>query len=231
MLNRHSSVNRGFTLIELLIAMLVMSLVMYIGSLSFSTFSQRWQKDIGNFNYEVNKAKNLMLLEKMLRGVSNYIVKNDNDEMIYFFKGNAKYLLFVTNNPLLNPKSPALVRLSVTVLQNGKQQLKYEEASFEHSSLINAKKLPQPHFTKVLFTDDNIRFNFYGWENQNQRAAFFERVENVTPKWLPEYFAEKTGMLPYAINITWAENEPIIFPLANDNAYQLMFSHNVKDNG
>jgi prepilin-type N-terminal cleavage/methylation domain-containing protein len=231
MLSKHSNRDRGFTLIELLIAMLVMSLIMYIGSLSFSTFSQRWQKDIGSFNHEVNKAKNLVLLQQMLRDVSNYIVKNDNDEMIYFFKGNAKYLLFVTNNPIFNPKSPALVRLSITVLQNGKQQLKYEEASFEHSPLINAAKLLRPQFSKVLFTDDNIRFNFYGWEDQNQRAAFFDGEEKVSPKWLPEYFAEKTGMLPYAINITWAENEPIIFPLANDNAYQLMFSHNVKDNG
>lgn len=230
MFRRHSSKSRGFTLIELLIAMLVMSMIMYIGSLSFSTFSQRWQKDMGSFNYEVNKAKNLLLLQQMLHDVSNYIVKNNNDEMIYFFKGNAKYLLFVTNNPLFNPKSPALVRLSVTVLPSGKQQLKYEETSFEHSPLINAATLPQPQISKVLFTDDNIRFNFYGWENQNQRAAFFEG-EDVGPKWLPEYFSEKTGMLPYAINITWAENEPIIFPLANDNAYQLIFSHNVKDNG
>ncbi|WP_434950898.1 PulJ/GspJ family protein [Shewanella sp. HL-SH4] len=228
---RHSSVSRGFTLIELLIAMLVMSMVMYVGSLSFATFSQRWQKDVGSFNYEVNKAKNLVLLQQMLRGISNYIVKNDDDKMIYFFQGNAKYLLFVTNNPLFNSGSPALVRLSVRVQEDGKQQLKYEESSFEHNPLINAAKLPQPEFSKVLFTDDNIRFNFYGWESQNQRAAFFEGEEEVAPKWLAEYFSDKTGMLPYAVNITWAENEPIIFPLANDNAYQLLFSHNVKDNG
>ncbi|GIU46062.1 prepilin-type N-terminal cleavage/methylation domain-containing protein [Shewanella algidipiscicola] len=216
----------GFTLIEILIAMLVLSIVMFIGSLSFSTFSQRWQQDMGSFTQEVATAKNLVLLQKALNGASNYIVKDDKDdkdEAVYFFKGNDKYLLFVTNNPVFNTDGQALIRLSVTVLADGKQQLRYEETPFGLSPLLRLSSLPKSNYSQILLTDNDIRFNFYGWEDQKQRTAFFEG-EPMAPKWMKEYFGEKTGMLPYAVNITWGNNEPIIFPLLNDNRYQMFYA-------
>lgn len=213
----------GFTLIEILIAMLVLSIVMFIGSLSFSTFSQRWQQDMGSFTQEVVNAKNLVLLQKAFSGMSNYIVKDDKGEPVYFFKGNEKYLMFVTNNPVFNTDGQALIRLSVTVRADGKQQLKYEEAPFELSPLLSLASLPKANYSQILLTYNDIRFNFYGWEDQKQRAAFYEG-EPMSLKWMREYFGEKTGMLPYAVNITWGSNEPIIFPVPNDNAYQLIYT-------
>lgn len=213
----------GFTLIEILIAMLVLSIVMFIGSLSFSTFSQRWQEDMGSFTREVANAKNLVLLQKALNGISNYIVKDDKDEPVYFFKANDKYLMFVTNNPVFNTDGQALIRLSVTVRSDGMQQLRYEEAPFELTPLLRLSSLPEANYSQVLLIDDNIRFNFYGWEDQKQRSAFYEG-EPTSPKWMPEYLGEKSGMLPYAVNITWGSNEPIIFPVPNDNAYQLLYT-------
>lgn len=213
----------GFTLIEILIAMLVLSIVMFIGSLSFSTFSQRWQKDMGSFTQEVANAKNLVLLQKAFSGISNYIVKDDDNEPVYFFKGNEKYLMFVTNNPVFTTDGQALIRLSVTIRADGRQQLRYEEAPFEISPLLRLTSLPKANYSQILLTDNNIRFNFYGWEDQKQRAAFYEG-EPMSPKWIQEYFGEKSGMLPYAVNITWGSNEPIIFPVPNDNAYQLIYT-------
>lgn len=213
----------GFTLIEILIAMLVLSIVMFVGSLSFSTFSQRWQSDMGSFTQEVTNAKNLVLLQRALNGVSNYIVKDEDNEPVYFFKGNDKYLLFVTNHPVFNTDGQALVRLSVTIASDGKQRLKYEEASFESSPLLSLTSLPEANYSQILLIDDNIRFNYYGWQDQKQRAAFYEG-ENFSPVWIQEYFAGKSGMLPYAVNITWGSNEPVIFPVPNDNAYQLLYT-------
>ena len=217
------SKSTGFTLIEILIAMLILSIVMFIGSLSFSTFSQRWQKDMGSFTQEVANAKNLVLLQKVFNGISNYIVKDNKNGLVYFFKGNEKYLLFVTNNPIFNTDSQALIRLSVSVRADGKQQLIYEEAPFELAPLLSLNSLPAPNYRQIMFSDDNIRFNYYGWENQEQRIAFYEG-ESMSPKWIQEYFGDKTGMLPYAINLSWSINEPIIFPVHNDNAYKIFYS-------
>ncbi|WP_394146918.1 Tfp pilus assembly protein FimT/FimU [Shewanella atlantica] len=218
-----SAKSLGFTLIEILIAMLVLSIVMFIGSLSFSTFSQRWQDDMGSFTQEVANAKNLVLLQKAMNGISNYIVRDDKDEPVYFFKGNDKYLMFVTNNAVFNTDGQALIRLSVTVRSDGKQQLRYEEAPFKLSPLLRLDIFPDANYSQILLTDDNIRFNYYGWEDQKQRAAFYEG-ELMAPKWMPEYLGEKSGMLPYAVNVTWGSNEPIIFPVPNDNAYQLIYT-------
>ncbi|NRD74689.1 prepilin-type N-terminal cleavage/methylation domain-containing protein [Shewanella sp. VB17] len=215
---------RGFTLIEVLIAMLVLSMVMFIGSLSFSTFSQRWQKDMGRFTQEVANAKNLILLQKSLNGMSNYIVKDSEDEPVYFFKGNEKYLMFVTNNPIFNTEGQALIRLSVSMSADGKERLNYEESPFEGAPLLRLTSLPKANYSQILLVDNNIRFNYYGWEKQKDRADFYEG-EPVKLKWIQEYFSEKIGMLPYAVNISWGTNEPVIFPVANDNAYQLLYTH------
>ncbi|WP_220782408.1 pilus assembly FimT family protein [Shewanella sairae] len=222
-MNRLNAHTKGFTLIEILIAMLLLSMVMFIGSLSFSTFSQQWQKDMGTFTEEVANAKNLVLLQKAINGIANYIVKDTDDDPAYFFKGNDKYLVFITNKPVFSVGQQALVRLSVAVNQDGSQQLVYEESPFDRNPLLRIDELPQSRFMQVLLTDEQIRFNYYGWQDQQQRSAYYEG-EPTSPKWISEYFGENSGMLPYAINITWGNNEPIIFPVPNDNAYQIMYT-------
>lgn len=214
---------QGFTLIEILIAMLVLSMVMFIGSLSFSTFSQRWQKDMGSFTAEVANAKNLVLLQNTINGIANYIVKDSDDDPVYFFRGNDKYLVFVTNKPVFSIGEQALIRLSVRVNQDGSQQLVYEESPFERSPIVYLDELPEAKYSQVLLSDEDIRFNYYGWQDQQQRSDYYEG-QATSPKWIPEYLGEQSGMLPYAINITWGKNEPIIFPVPNDNAYQIMYT-------
>ncbi|HEX5793739.1 MAG TPA: hypothetical protein VFY01_10715, partial [Rheinheimera sp.] len=84
--------------------------------------------------------------------------------------------------------------------------------------------LPQPTATVELFRAENIRFNFFGWQDEATRSRSFEG-EAVAPQWQTEYFSEYSGILPYAINLSWADNEPVIFPVANDNAIKLIYTN------
>lgn len=215
---------KGFTLIEVLIAMLLLSIVMFIGSLSFSVFSQRWQKDMGDFTQQAEQAKKLFLLQRTLQGISNYFVLDPKKEPVYFFLGSSTHLVFVTNRPIFASEGQALVRLTVLPLEGGQQQLVYQETDFMETPLYNLEHLPEPKQSLILLTAENIRFNYFGWATMLDKASFYEG-EGTQPIWQDEYLAQKTATLPYAINLSWGKNEPIIFPLANDNGFQLLFTN------
>jgi prepilin-type N-terminal cleavage/methylation domain-containing protein len=207
---------KGFTLIEVLLAMILLSIVMYIGSLSFSIFSERWRKDLGGFNTDVSDARKLLLLRQVLHGAANYLVRDQQNRAVYLFAGEATQLTFVTNSPLFQPEAQALVRLTVRTLDNGQQQLLYSESSFASTPLFTNSPLPEPEKTIVLLQSENIRFNYFGWESFAARIRYTESYQGA-PSWQPSYAAADIGVIPYAVNLSWSENEPIIFALPHDN--------------
>lgn len=211
---------RGFTLIEVLLAMMLLSIVMYIGSLSFSIFSERWSKELGGFNDEVIKARNILLLRKVLKTVSNHLYQSEKDEVVYFFKGNSKSVAFVTNEPIFNSDKNVLVKLTITAADNGEEQLWYSESNL---ALLSSDALT-PERSLLLLQDNDIRFNFYGWQSVEDFNAYFEN-RTAQPQWSESYNAAATRQLPYAINLSWAKNEPIIIPLSSDYGYKARYHY------
>lgn len=216
--------SRGFTLIEVLLAMTLLSMVMFAGSLSFSIFSSRWQKDLGDFSTQVGQAKKMLLLKSLFNGTSSYIVKTKSDEPVYLFEGEAAVMRFVSNNPILNPGQVALVRLVVRELDNGSQQLIYQEYPMAEHWVFTTADQPELMQSLVLMEGSNIRFNYFGWHNKETRARAFEG-DDVLPEWRTDYHAEQSGILPEAINISWGDNEPVIFSLPSDNANKLIYTN------
>jgi prepilin-type N-terminal cleavage/methylation domain-containing protein len=223
----------GFTLIEVLISMLLLSLVMFIGSLSFSVFTQRWQSDMGHFTEQADRARKLFLLQRSIQGISNYFVLDSKNEPVYFFLGSSDHLVFVTNNPIFSAGSQALVRLRVIPLEDGAQELVYQESSFNKFPLLSLEPLPIADKSLVILKAVNIRFNYYGWMSNQDRLESYDNevLKPLRPKWQDEYLAHEVAILPYAINLTWGENEPIIFPMNNDNAFQLMYTNEKRNDG
>jgi prepilin-type N-terminal cleavage/methylation domain-containing protein len=207
---------RGFTLIEVLLAMILLSIVMYVGSLSFSIFSERWRKDMGGFNADVSDARRLLLLRQVLHGAANYLVRDIDDRAVYLFYGDAKQLVFVSNSPILRGGQQALIRLTVETLENGQQQLKYSESAFIKQPVFQLSALPESTDSVVLLQSENIRFNYFGWQSFAARVHYTESYQG-SPNWQVAYDAKTIGVLPFAVNLTWATNEPLIFSLPHDN--------------
>lgn len=215
---------KGFTLIEVLLAMILLSIVMYIGSLSFSVFSERWRKDLGGFNTDVSEARKLLLLRQVLHGAANYLVRDQQNRAVYLFAGEAGQLVFVTNNPLFQPEAQALVRLTVRTLPDGQQQLLYSESSFATTPLFTNTPLPAPEKTLVLLQSENIRFNYFGWDSFAARSRFIEYSEGEL-QWQTQYDAAAIGVLPHAVNLIWNKNEPVIFSLSHDNRFKVIYAN------
>jgi len=214
----------GFTLIEILLSMVILSSVIFVGSLSFSVYSEKWQSGIGDFDAVYEESRNILLMQKMFVGASNYIIKNEQNDVAYFFEGTAERLAFVSNNPIYNPTSPAVVTLHIETNREGLQDLVYSEYSFENQLLLNKNQSLQTNFSMVLFSRENMRFNYFGWETNEQRIASNDGQDFV-PVWRKIFDADESGMLPFAVSIIWLNSEPIIFNMANDNAELLSYTN------
>jgi hypothetical protein len=204
--------------------MVILSSVIFVGSLSFSVYSEKWQSGVGNFDAVYAESRNILLMQKMFVGASNYIIKNEQDDVTYFFEGTSERLAFVSNNPIYDPTSPAVVSLHIETNSEGLQDLVYSEYSFKNQLLLNKNQSLQKHFSMVLFSRENIRFNYYGWETKEQRIASYNQ-EDFVPVWRKIFDGDVSGMLPFAVSIIWLNSEPIIFSITNDNAELLSYTN------
>lgn len=212
----------GFTLIEVLIALMLLSIVMYVGNLSFSIFSERWRKELGDFNLNAESARKFLLLRQAVKGASNYLTRDGNGNAVYLFEGDSQQLAFVTNKPIFNPTYQALVHLTVKTLSSGRQQLVYAEYSFRHGAPVQHDFKPDMSDRLVLFEAEDIRFNYYGWKSFADRSLYIEQSEGGL-EWQDNYSASEIGMIPFALNLTWSKNEPLVFLLNHDNRFKMIY--------
>lgn len=219
----------GFTLVEVLIAAALMTLIMGIASLSFSTFSGRWTKVQNQFEMKVNNTRKIFLLAESIEGIANYTISSENDSQ-YYFSGEEFEMTFVTKNPIFERHSQALVKLKIISDDSGIDRLIYYEAPFTDRVLSHVdQKLDFVHET-ALFEAADIRFNYFGWKSLSAKAAYAED-EGGRPSWSKNYQGAASAMNPLAVNIIWAQNEPIIFPLMTDNGLKISYTREKRQGG
>ena len=218
----------GFTLIEILISMVLLSMIMLVASMSFSTFSTQWQKRLGNFDDVLKSAKRTSLLQKTLQSTANYLAKDvKTEDPYYYFFGENQEISFVSNNPIFSEGIPALIHISIVYNEtNDTSSLIYQEAPMDKKILLYAEHPPN-FLNKLVLLENkiNIRFNYFGWRSRDERLAALDDDEGeIVPSWNVSYSGKEVGGLPIAINISWDDSEPIIIPLAQDRAHMLNIS-------
>ena len=220
----------GFTMIELLIAMMLLSSVIFIASMSFSVFSSKWQQKTGRFDLAASEVRNLLAVQKSIRAMASYLVFNEQQKPVYFFVGEPEQLTFITSKPVFTHAAQAIVMLKVETEPDSEQQLLvYYEAPLERVFRSTGQQ-PDFQFREVIARQRNIRFNYFGWVNLQQRAEFYDGA-SYRPEWQTTYDGSRNGMLPYGINLSWDENEPVIFPVANDNYSLMMYTDEIRSGG
>lgn len=215
----------GFTLIEIMIATLLLSAVMYIGSMSFSIFSDKWQHGQTAFDNVSKQSRSLLLLRQIIQGTSNYLLRDKNGNIDYFFEGGSKSVSFVTTQGLLSKDQLSLVELKIIPADdNLTDELWYFETPLAKSPWLNRTSAPLPSFKIKAFRAQNIRFNYFGWQSKQDIELFYDG-DQVAPKWENSYSSIKSGRLPIALNLSWANDEPILFTIPGDDGYLMAFTH------
>lgn len=220
---------KGFTLIELMIATALLSLVMFSGYYAYSLYSASWQKQTDKYWRLTNLGLKLSALDRMLQGTSPYIIKDINNSWSIFFNGDENFIQFITASPLFSA-SPALVELQVTEQTNGLKSLMYKESPLIKSPLINQGDVRQWQYQKIILKQiENIKFEYFGWENFAQAQFFFIESESVTQKqqrWYKKHQLEQRRLLPNQVRLhIKLKDQPanqLVFPLAQGSYFKLL---------
>jgi prepilin-type N-terminal cleavage/methylation domain-containing protein len=194
--------NNGFTLIELLITMAIMAMVMAIASYNYSQYSRYWYTKLGNYNKHQAAMRSKLQLRDVLAAMSPYIVKNDNNNWVYYFLGREEGLTFVSYAPIFAQQGgTAVVRIFKEAQGDGNYRLVYEEAPLMGTMLTKINQVLNFKYRFIISRDlPEVTFSYYGWPNRN--AKYNPEFSSVTAAtWVKEYDGNETKLQPEKIKI------------------------------
>ena len=72
--------SKGFTLIEMLVTMTLLSAIIMVGSSAFALFSQRWDRQLDEFDDTLRYARDLAIVQRVLTSLIPYVVFSEDRE-------------------------------------------------------------------------------------------------------------------------------------------------------
>lgn len=204
---------KGFTLIELMISISILSLLLFTGSYSYSLMSERWNKELGQFSNSAQVTKNLDLVQRLLAGVSPFVVIDNKRKPSFFFIGASNSLLAVSKSGLFSNNYPEIFRLTTIEKENGLVDLIYQSESTENVLLTGTDQSVE--FTKkiILFSDlDSVSFKYFGWKNIFVKNNSSET--GVRKEWQNNYSGIDKQLMPDLFELVLVKNgRDLIFPI------------------
>jgi len=213
MISFKNQCQKGFTLIELMIAISILSLLLFTGAYSYSLMSERWNKELGQFSTSAKVAKNLDLLQRLLTGVSPFVVVDNKRKPSFFFIGASDSLLAVSNTGLFSNNYPEIFRLTSLEKENGLIDLIYQSESTENVLLTGTAQSIDFAKEIILFSDlDSVSFSYFGWENifvKNSRSE-----TGFKQKWQNSYSGIDKQLIPNLFTLVLVKGgESLSFPV------------------
>ena len=167
---------KGFTLVEMLVAIVLITLLIGVAIFSFRMQLLTVHK---TKTQAINDVLKYNQIKSALESIKYYVVQEYDmlhrpiKKFDYFFYGNSKQALFITNNPIYSDK------LSLTQLtcKNGtliyKEELLYKYIDFLQPSFSSSR------FHKLIIYKDLQKCEFY-YINENKALA--RNISNKIPK-------------------------------------------------
>lgn len=216
LINRLSS---GFTLVELLISMTILSMIMLLGSWSFSLFTTNWEGRLGHFSKNVSQTKDYILMNDIVSSIIPYMYRVDNNPR-YYFKSTSTEMYAVTQSSIFHPKSAVAFKFTVEDFEDGSKYLLYQEA--ELGVITQGQAINYTHEKILIAKADDIQFKVFGWKDIEQKMNSEDPMTNsgARPLWRDSYDSEKSNFMPLSIAIYWDEAE-ILIPTVNDQGSAL----------
>jgi prepilin-type N-terminal cleavage/methylation domain-containing protein len=221
----------GFTLVELLISTTILSMLMLLGTYSYSLFTNKWQEELGQFSQANERSMNFQRLQTVLESVMPYVVRKDNRQPGFFFVGGENVILAITQQGLFTADAPEVFRLSVLRNDNGKYKLLYQGKPL-NNSIITSSSQELTFSKKILLADnmDEIQFKYYGWNHfttksdRTEESASFQRdfsgLDNqLMPEKIIVFITENEKEIELIINLS-EENSSWLSTYFDDRYYE-----------
>jgi prepilin-type N-terminal cleavage/methylation domain-containing protein len=186
----------GFTLIELLIAISILSLLLFIGSFTYSMLAQRWEKELGEFTDSAKDLRSFDVLQRVLNGIVPLVIRDKDQRPSFFFVGSSDSLLGITQAGIFSDNYPEIFRITALEKANGSYDLVYQSISVENIILTKAEQSINFNKQITLLSElSSVHFNYYGWNsiqdkndsNQNgKKAEWTKRFSGIDTQLMPE---------------------------------------------
>jgi len=205
---------RGFTLIELLIAVVILSMVVGLGTLAFSLFTQQWARSRTQFDDRLADFQRMELVHRALEDAIPWAVRGEAGKIGFYFLGREEGLTLVTSSPIFNPGRVAVIRFFRESAGPNQTRLVYEEAPLIGVRLREASQtLPFAHRLIVLRSlEGPVSFKYFGWGSLDERVR--EPGPGEIPP-MPQWFNEYDGLVrsqhPQRISVNFEGSEAIYF--------------------
>ncbi|REL34888.1 PilW family protein [Thalassotalea euphylliae] len=206
---------QGFTLIELMVAMSLLSFIIFVGSLSYSTYISGWTKIKGKIDSNISQAKHLILLRQAVASTTSYIVKNAESDIAIFFKGKAVGFESMTSSPIFDYGYPAFYQIVYEQDESGNNRLVYKERSsrINHSS-SDFGKHSYENSLNIISGISDFKVSYFGWSENKYKYQEFDS-DKVRRQWFDEYDAMSSKIMPEAISMQFKD--------AKGESYTLFF--------
>lgn len=222
--------NNGFTIIEVLISTIILSLIVFLAVLSYSTFLNVWSskrlvdiKALDNYRAHI-------LLRYALESVYDYFVTdpaNENIGKYYpYFKGKQDSVEFVTLSSIFHKGLPAAARLRmIKDVNDERQDLVYEEAPLS-SVFIKYNDFEPDYKSRIIqFADvKGVIIRYYGLSEikYNQELQEAETIY----RWQETFSGQEKNVIPEMIELlikNESDDKRLIFPVKLNNYYKQIF--------
>ena len=212
--------NAGFTLIEVLIATLVLSMVIYLTTVSYSLFLNTWERKRLSDVSAIQEYRSRLLLRNSIESIFDYYVTDPeserNNRWFPFFKGGKESLEFVTLSSVFHKGKPAVAKMQIEKSEAGNlKSLVYKEASLA-KNYIRYKDNPLEYKNQMVIYDNlkSVCIRYFGvWEIR----FVHERQNFVTEyKWQETFEGNERNAVPDTIEMIVESEEGetrLVFPI------------------
>ena len=203
---------KGFTLVELMVAMSLLSMIILVGSMSYSVFIESWSKVNHLVNQNIRKAKNLMLLRKTVNSTMSYMLTNNSEKSGLLFNGDQLSFLSITTSPIFNDEYPSFYQIAFEPSKKSTDgrdvgRLIYRELSSKENYVINIDQLINFEHEMLLFDDiSNFKVVYLAWPYYQDKLQVFDE-ESKPKRWINTYNSFNSLILPEAISIQFTDNK------------------------
>jgi prepilin-type N-terminal cleavage/methylation domain-containing protein len=192
---------RGFSLLEMLVAIVVLSMVIGISTYAYSMFMRQWDGHLGRFDESQAQYQRLEWLATALQDTLPYLVRDDNNELGFYFLGRDEGLTSVTMSPIFGVGEPALIRVFREPEDTGSWRLVYEEAPFAGNVLAYAdQRMEFRHRLVIARGLPQPEFRYFGWADL-QSSVSVEDTLSTGRAWFDEYDGLQRQIQPEKIEL------------------------------
>jgi len=211
----------GFTLVELMISLVILSLLLFTGSYSYSILAERWNSNLGSFEYTAKQSRQLNLLNSVLSSIQPLVITDKDGQPSFLFVGDQHSLLAMTNNGITQSSHPEIFRL--TLVDEGgdgdTSKLLYQSVSSKNVVLKQVEQ--EIEFTHEIVILDDIKsfhLRYLGWRdiheksNANDSGAlpnWYDKYSSIERKLTPNLIQMDSELLQGVVNISFKLPEDI----------------------